>query len=151
MIYVKFNSKGEPVRASSVYPENCWGWESRWDWKSFERVAEIAAGLNKLAADFCPLEANKYLAVDSGPSVSPRYDIIEAPKVGDKISYSFNGDTYPDGEIVRISKDLRVITSSTGSRYWRVKLSEHGSGKWLKSGGTWSLVKGHVSEWNKEF
>lgn len=148
MLFIKFNSRGEPVRASTVRPPE--GeyrvkgmWESRWDWKSFERVHYIVEMLNTLG------DLRKFLPVDKGPDCSPRYDIIVAPAVGDKISYSFNGDSYPDGEIVKISKDYRVVTSSTGSRYWRSGFDKGAA--WVKSGGTWSMIKGHVSEWNREF
>ncbi len=150
MLYVKFDGKGEPMRASSAHPNpeefRIKGlWETRWDWNSWERVHYIAGKLNETAGKVV------YLATDAGDCVRPRYDIIEAPAVGDKISYSFNGDSYPDGEIVKISKDYRIVTSSTGSKYYRRIRDGRPGGAWVKTGGTWSMIKGHVSEWNREF
>lgn len=87
------------------------------------------------------------IVVDNGPHVSPRFSVIEPPKVGDKVSYGFNGDYYPDGEIVKISgKNLRIVTTSTGSKFWR----RGNSGRWVMNG-TWSLVPGHRSERNPSF
>lgn len=88
-----------------------------------------------------------FLSVDHGEHVHPRYEVIEAPAVGDPVSYGFNGDYYPDGEIVKISKNHKIITTSTGSRYYRRKQT----GRWVKQGGTWSLVRCHRSELNPEF
>lgn len=113
--------------------------QSRWDWTSMERVQELAAELSKV-------EGKLFIATDAGPGVSPRYDVIEAPRVGDEISYSFNGDTTPDGKIISISKSLRLIISSTGSRYYR----KNQSGCWQKSR-MWSMVHGHIEERNPHF
>ena len=110
-----------------------------WDFKSF---AEVEA----LAAELTSLTGKTYLPSDAGPSVSPRYDVFQPPAVGDKVSYAFNGDYYPDGEIVRVTPSLRVITS-TGSKYNRRKLTAG----WVKVGGTWSLVQGHIDRRNQEF
>jgi len=78
--------------------------------------------------------------------ITPRYDIVEAPAVGDEVSYTFNGDYYPDGVITKVSKKFQV-TTSTGSKYYR----RGQSACWIKTGGTWALVKGHVSDRNQEF
>lgn len=109
--------------------------ESRWDWKTFEAAAEVAAELGP-----------NYIATDAGHGVSPRYDVIELPKVGDKVSYAFNGDYYPCGEIASISKSLKLITTTEGRKFYRVRQT----GCW-KNAGTWSLVPGHVSKQNPEF
>jgi hypothetical protein len=71
---------------------------------------------------------------------------MEMPKVGDPVSYGFNGDYYPDGHITAITKKFQ-ITTSTGNKYRRVKST---SG-WKRTGGTWSLVKGHIYEQNPHF
>ena len=113
--------------------------QSRWDWMTFEQVERIAAELTEVTGTL-------YLPTDSGEWVSPRYDIVEAPKVGDKVSYSFNGDTYPDGEIVKITANNRFIWTSTGKKYLRRKLS----GSWV-NGRTWTLVNGHRHELNPHF
>ena len=111
------------------------GTQSRWDWKSYDEVCLIA----ELASD----ENTLYIGVDRGQSVSPRFDVIHAPKVGDDVSMSFNGDTTEDGNVVKISKSKRVITTSTGHRYYR----RGSSGVWLLSK-TWVLISGHHHERN---
>lgn len=156
MLYVKFD--GEiPVAVSSDPPKDkqmsyTQGginhhytvvdhdvWQNRNDWKSYERVQRIARLLEATTS-------KKFLATDAGPHVSPRYDIIEPPKVGDKVSYGFNGDYYPDGEIVKITKTYQ-ITTSTGNKYLR----RRNTGTWLRTGGTWALVPGHINERNPSF
>jgi hypothetical protein len=108
------------------------------DWKSFMRVEEIAAKLTELTG-------TAYQATDAGEYVYPRYDVQQKPQVGDEISYSFNGDTYPDGTIVRISKTGNVVTSSSGKTYRRRKLT----GAYTNHG--WFMVHGHISEKNPHF
>lgn len=131
---VAFDDRNEETRLNSSYRE-----QDRWEWKSFGTVEDLA----EMATEF---HKEKYLPVDRGPHHSPRYDVIKAPKVGDKISYSFNGDTYPDGEIARISDSFRVITSTTGQRYYRW----HRTGSWLYDQ-TWTMVSGHRNERNPSF
>ncbi len=140
MLFVKFQGS-LPVEVSST-PQHGEGWQSRWDWKSFEQVEGIAKYLTAMTG-------KTYLGSDAGPSTSPRFDIMEAPKVGDEVSYSFNGDTYPDGTIVKISPKW-MVTTSTGKRYNR---SRSGVGDSWRSvgGGTWSLIPGHHSELNPSF
>lgn len=72
--------------------------------------------------------------------------MTRVPAVGDPVSYSFNGDSYPDGHVTKVSKTLRVTTSS-GKVYRRKGLT----GAWIAEGGTWSLGFGHVSKRNPEF
>lgn len=109
--------------------------ESRNDWHTFEAAKEVAAALGP-----------DYIATDAGQWVSPRYDVIDLPKVGAKVSYAFNGDYYPCGEIVSISKSLKLIVTSEGQKFYRVR--ETGCWKYNR---TWSLVPGHVSKQNPEF
>lgn len=113
--------------------------QSRWDWATLERAQELATQVTEA-------EGKLFIATDAGTGVSPRFDVIEAPRVGDEISYSFNGDTTPDGKIISISKSLRLIISSTGSRYYR----KNQSGCWQK-GRMWSMVTGHIEERNPHF
>ena len=108
---------------------------------------EMAVNIAELATAWAEARGLRttYLAADNGPKVSPRYDVIEAYKVGDLVSYSFNGDSYPDGEITRVGTGPRMaITTSTGSRYHRAGLT----GRWRKEGGTRSLCHGHIDERN---
>jgi len=88
----------------------------------------------------------EYLPVDNGEWVSPRYDVIEAPCVGDKVSCGFNGDYYPEGEIVKISKNFKIITTSAGKKFYRKGLTGH----WVHSK-MWALVAGHHEEKNPHF
>lgn len=104
------------------------------------------AHAEQLAAQATEFTGKLHIAIDRGAHVSPRMDVIRCPALGDKVSYSFNGDSYPDGEITGISPTLKVITTSTGSRYHR----RGQTGSWLK-GGTWSLIQGHHDKRNPSF
>lgn len=111
-------------------------WETRNDWRTFEAAKEVAAALGP-----------DYIATDAGQWVSPRYDITDVPKVGAKVSYEFNGDSYPCGEIASVSKfPHRLITTTEGQKFYRVR--ETGCWRYNK---TWSLRPGHVSKQNPEF
>jgi hypothetical protein len=111
-------------------------WQSRWNWKSLERVETIAKYLTAITGKL-------YIGTDSGGNSFPRYDIAEVPAIGDPVSYAFNGDYYPDGVVTKISPKL-MVTTSTGSTYRR----RGNSGSWRKAGGTWSLVAGHINRLN---
>ena len=105
------------------------------------------ADAEKVAADAMAWNPGVvYLPVDSGASVSPRYDVILAPVVGMKVSKAFNGDYYPAGVITKISASMKVITTSTGVVFWRLRKS----GTWLNHK-TWSMVGGHISRRNPSF
>ena len=109
--------------------------ECRSDWKSWHAatcVAESASLLGK----------TKYIPVDNGEFCYPRYDVIEAPNLGDEVSYSFNGDTLPCGTIVKISDSLRRVVTSGGKVFYR----KRETALWMS--GSWSLVCGHVEERN---
>jgi hypothetical protein len=97
------------------------------------------------------------LATEAGPDWiptetegwSPRFGVTQPPKVGDKVSYAFNGDYYPDGEVVSVGTGPRMtVTTSSGRRYNRFRKT----GTWRSSGGgTWSLVQGHHDQRNPHF
>ena len=106
------------------------------DMKSFEEAEQIAAALITLTGE-------TYLAFDNGTGTSHRYGVTVPPKVGDDVSYGFNGDYYPCGKVVRITKGWRVYTDS-GKTFNRRK----NSSGWMMAGGTWGLVSGHISEQN---
>lgn len=110
--------------------------ESRWDWKTLERVTEVCNMLDQ----------ELYMVEDYGRDCFPRFDIVRKPRVGDKVSYCFNGDSRPDGEIKSISKTMKLITTTTGSKYYR-----RGQSATWKRHGTWSLSFGHHHTTNKEF
>ena len=112
---------------------------SDWDIKDFNHATKHANELSQATG-------KQYIPVDKGSSVAPQFSVTLVPQVGDKVSYAFNGDSYPDGEIEKISKTLKVITTSTGNKYYRNKLS----GSWVRAK-TWCLILGHHDERNPHF
>lgn len=115
--------------------------ERRFDGKNdWDITVAEAARLNEIHKD------EHFVACDAGEYVWPRYSVRTAPKVGDEVSYSFNGDTYPCGTVTKISKDHRIVYTSEGRNFYRKKLT----GAWI-NGGTWSLVSGHRHEQNSSF
>lgn len=140
-----------PQISDPTTPEGIAAWRDRVahevcrsDFGTFEVATRIAESANKNLAG----GERHYIPTDSGSGMSPRYDVVEMFKVGEPVSYTFNGDTYPDGVIVSIgSGRMAWITTSTGGRYHRQGLS----GRWRKQGGTWSLCHGHHEEQNPHF
>lgn len=117
------------------------GWLNRNDIDTLDVAERLAASATKnLGRLFIPTDATE--------STSPRYDVIEAPRVGDEVSKTFNGDYYPCGKIVSISKSLHIITTFEAGfkvlRFYRRKMT----GSWIQSGGTWTLVPGVLDERN---
>ena len=89
------------------------GWMNRNDITSFEQAKTLASQLT--------LKTNRlFLAADAGESTSPRYDVFKAPVIGDEVSKSFNGDSYPEGMITKITPRSRSPQApaprSAGSR-----------------------------------
>lgn len=132
--------RNTPVRAWPV------SWENRNDWRTYEQAAEVAAALGP-----------KYQATDAGPCVSPRYDVIDLPQVGQEVSYTFNGDYYPCGKITKISAGpaLRRIeaTDDNGRKcvfHRRCRDGKPTGGAWVMNG-TWSMVQGHHDRRDPEF
>lgn len=113
---------------------------SHWNYTSFEQVTKLAQELTVAIA------GELFLPTDAGEHVSPRYDVIKAPKVGDKVSYAFNGDCYVCGKIIGISPSYRLITTDSGKTFYRKRLT----GTWLYNK-TWALVNGHHYTQNPEF
>ena len=111
-------------------------WKSSWDFKSFDEVQGYALYVTAITGE-------SHVGADRGDHVSPQFDVIRIPHVGDKVSKGFNGDYYPEGEVVKITKNLTVITS-TGARFRRYK----NTSGWRKEGGTWWLINGHHDERN---
>lgn len=111
--------------------------ETRNNWRTFEAAQEVAALLGP-----------GFIATDAGSHVSPRYDVQQLPKIGDVVSYGFNGDYYPCGTVTKISAgpNFRRIQTSDGKVFYRVKQT----GCW-KNAGTWSLVSGYHNERNPSF
>ena len=136
MLYFKLE-RGVVTSVHKEYtPENT---VNRWDFECFEQAMLIAIQAESTTG-------KEYLPVDNGEWVSPRYDVIEAPCVGDKVSSGFNGDYYPEGEIVKISKNFKIITTSTGKKFYRKGLTD----RW-RWGRIWTLVAGHHDRKNPSF
>lgn len=114
-------------------------WRTDQDLVNFEQAERWAADATKLLN-------KKYLAFQTAYRLHP-FGIMEAPAVGDPISYEFNGDSYPDGFIERITPSYKTVFTTTGNIYRRKKKSPG----WIKSGGTWWMVSGHVYKQNPSF
>jgi hypothetical protein len=149
MLHFQVNAEKEIVAVATEYPQGDkqWasnsadgsGWMTRHDIESLEHAGEIAESAQKATGKL-------YLPVDSGSGVWPRFDVIEAPVVGEAVSYGFNGDYYPCGHIKSISASFRLITTTGGQKFYRRRQSAN----WVY-GGIWSLVDGHRSELNPSF
>lgn len=119
------------------------------DFKSFEEVEAIAVKLTELTGE-------TYLAYDNGSHTSHRFGVMVPPKVGDDVSYGFNGDCYPCGKVVRITKGWRIYTENPDKpegaprKHLMFNRKRKTSG-WVMKGGTWGLVKGIVDERNPSF
>lgn len=138
MLYFRIENEKVVEIADSIRDRRHEGWAMRHDFVDMAKAEEVAASASEHAGE-------RYIAVDSGASTWPRYDVIRAPKVGDEVSYGFNGDYYPDGKIARISESLRVIATDTGHKYYR----RRETGSWKR--GCWGLVGGHHDERNPHF
>ena len=114
---------------------------------SLDEAKQVAAGANRLQLILQLKDSldsrDTYLATDEGPSHSPRYDVVRAPRIGHLVSSSFNGDSYPEGEVVRVSASFRRVETSTGKVYTRRRQS----GSWIAEG-TWFMTEGHVRKTN---
>jgi hypothetical protein len=123
---------------------------TRHDLKSYDDAVALAADASR---DLAP---RVFLACEY-TNRYPRFDVVEAPKVGDDVSYAFNGDSYPCGKITKISASYRriVATETTpdgdhdGHRE-HVFYRDGQTGRWVK-GRTWSLVRGYVKTRNPHF
>lgn len=138
MIYIAIDDEGKATgwaNDRSMFEEGT-NVISRWDYTDINHVTQVAADLTEATGKL-------FIPVDSGPTVSPRYDVIAAPVVGDQVSMSFNGDTYPMGKIVAISNTMKVITVTTGEKFYRV----NSSGIW-RYNRIWTLVAGFHKSYN---
>jgi hypothetical protein len=114
------------------------GWLDRNDIGTMEYAEQIAESATKLTGEL-------YIATDAGDHVAPRFDVIAAPKVGDRVSATFNGDYYDEGRIARVSPSLKVVTTSTGRKFYRLQET----GAWLS--GYFALIPGAHNRLNPEF
>lgn len=98
--------------------------------------------LQKIADEAERNTGKKYLVSIS----AAEKDIVEAPVVGDPVSYAFNGDSYPCGTITKIAVNYRWIETSEGKRFYRRKQTAA-----FLMGKTWYMVHGHINQRNPEF
>lgn len=145
MLYIKLLN-GLPVEVSEENPKGGWapegsrtGWISSRDIKTFQEATRIARYLGFLTNE-------EYLPVATGPDLANNIEIIKAPKVGDPVSATLNGDSYPEGYITRITPTWR-ITTSTGRKFSRLKSSS----TWQEVGRGFYMSMGHRSFRNPHF
>lgn len=141
MLNFLMNARNELIAVVDQIPDHDSNYVNRNDFSSFEMAQAMADKANLLTSDF-----RYFIPVDSGSGSYPRFDVIRAPRVGDLVSQSFNGDSYPRGKIVKISKTLKKITTDTGHIFWR----NGNSGQWLVNRYA-SMIQGHVREQNPGF
>lgn len=142
---LKAEDRPKPAPKSTFLGDKrCTGYLTRHDLATFEAAEQMAAAINQVN----DAEATKvvFIAIDNGDHTWPRYDVMEMYRVGDKVSKGFNGDSYPEGTIDRITHQGRRISTTTGCVFWRKRLT----GSW-KADGTWFLGRGHVHKLNSEF
>ena len=104
------------------------------------------AHAEEIAADATALTGRLHVAADKGSHTSPRYDVIEAPTVGSEVSRGFNGDYYPAGQIIKVSKSLRRVETSDGTVFFRLRQTA----SW-RANGTWYMTAGTHNERNPSF
>lgn len=150
MFYINVKG-GLPVEVTEINPgcgghwvkfpitEETDGWLHSRDFRTYEEAQSMAAHLTAMTG-------NTYLPTDEGSGCSPRYRVIEAPKVGDEVSKGFNGDYYPVGKITKITRTWQ-ITTDQGNKFRRYKET----GGWRAVGGTWWMVAGVHNERNPHF
>jgi hypothetical protein len=167
MKYFLLDANLKCLAVSNKFPDECREDPSKWSrqaaggvWNERYSNGVIGAGwINRndfpdmafaesLAASASELEGRLFIGADSGAHVSPRHNVVEAPKVGDEVSMSFNGDSYPIGKIVKISDSLRVV-SVEGPKGPMKFYREGKSARWASKG--WSLIPGSVYEQNPHF
>ena len=91
----------------------------------------------------------KFILFNSADEDWPFYEVARLPQVGDEISYGFNGDSYPCGTIIKISKTMKKITGSEGDLFWRDQ-SPRRRTTWRKNK-TWTMTRGHTFKQNPHF
>jgi hypothetical protein len=99
-----------------------------------------------LALSLTEQSGHDFIAIDRGDYHWPQYGVVAAPRIGDLVSISFNGDRHPCGQIKSISKTLKVITTTNGRTFYR----RGKSAAWINDG-TWTMIPGHVSSQNESF
>jgi hypothetical protein len=139
-----WNSEGTKIRLAHDNEPWTAGAEYRGDLKTFEQAKVVAKALTDSK------EKGRFIATDSGGASLPAFDVIRLAEVGDPVSYAFNGDYYPCGHIVSVSKTLKRITAEDDKGRRCVFNRVRSTGCW-RMNGTWSLVSGHIKKQNPHF
>jgi hypothetical protein len=149
MLYFLFDTNdGRMIQATpelpKAYRSKPDAYTYRGDIKDFADAERIASLANMLADGYT------YVAVDAGPQVSPRFDVVRGFQVGDAVSRSFNGDSYPVGTVTKVSgANGRIVTVSDGQSvraFYRRKLTA----SWVEKGGGFCLSRGIHEKRNPE-
>lgn len=96
----------------------------------------------RIAEQLSEETGDTYIAVERHDD----YAVERMPKIGDVVSYGFNGDWYPCGTIEKISKTMKKVTTSDGGVFWR-----QGNTATYKRAGTWTLARGVHNDRNPHF
>jgi hypothetical protein len=115
--------------------------QNRNDLKTLEDAARVAASLSRATGV-------TYLPTDT-PNCSPRFDVIEAPKVGDFVSHGFNGDAYPVGTIIAITPTWQCVIQREDGSTVRAYRRNATSGSWRLDG--FSMIRGRHDYRNPSF
>ena len=173
MLYFKLNTAGAVIAIAEDYqaavaqegaqgnlPPSAWarqpaggGYSKVCEWVIgagwINRNDMDAALAEKVAASASEFAGRPYLVSDSGECVSPRYDVLAAPAVGDEVSMEFNGDAYPVGKVLSIAKNFSSVLVD-GRNGQQMRFHKKGARcSWVCRG--FSLIPGVVSKWNPEF
>jgi len=157
MIYVAFDHEGELVAhtAGSRTYTDVYRMAGAHGFVTCGRDCQNIYAAKHLAERMTEYTGDKYIPIDRGDYIRPRFDIMEAPKVGHEVSKGFNGDYYPCGEIVRISPSMARIETSDGTVFTRRKMAgasvKHSSVWKVANSGAFALVRGHINKRNPHF
>mgnify|MGYP001598572728 FL=1 len=90
------------------------------DWRTLADAQLVAAKASTATG-------RPWLGVDQGTRAEHRYDVIPQPRVGDavgrRIDAAGRGVTVDEGTITSVNGTLRVITTSTGKKFYRLRES----------------------------
>lgn len=111
-----------------------------WDLVSYSQAGDIAEQLTRDTGKL-------HLPCDYGDARRPQFEVVKVPVVGEPCSKGFNGDRYPCGYIKSVSASGRVVVTDGGLKFYR----RGKTAAWVQEGGTWGLIQGHVSTYNREF